>query len=63
MWWWFLGAGGGPAGAPHGGPRGDGAGRPRFRWRDVRALLPPEWAPEVALEPAAAIRPFFAAEP
>ncbi|MEQ1565257.1 MAG: helicase C-terminal domain-containing protein, partial [Myxococcota bacterium] len=35
----------------------------RFRWRDVRALLPPEWAPEVALDPAAAIRAFFAAEP
>jgi Rad3-related DNA helicase len=31
----------------------------RFRWREVLSLLPAEWAPELAPEPAHAIRAFF----
>jgi DNA excision repair protein ERCC-2 len=35
----------------------------RFRWRDVRALLPEAWAPEVVSEPAIEIARFFEATP
>lgn len=33
----------------------------RFRWREVAELLPVEWQPQNALEPAVEIRAFFAA--
>ncbi|MEQ1502275.1 MAG: helicase C-terminal domain-containing protein [Myxococcota bacterium] len=33
----------------------------RFRWRDLAGLLPTDWAPVVAEEPAREIRAFFAA--
>jgi DNA excision repair protein ERCC-2 len=32
----------------------------RFRWREVGALLPPEWDVEVTAHPADAVREFFA---
>lgn len=32
----------------------------RFRWRDVRTLLPPDWDPSIPDDPAAAIRDFWA---
>jgi DNA excision repair protein ERCC-2 len=32
----------------------------RFRWREVGALLPPEWTVEIAAHPARAIEEFFA---
>ncbi|MCO4746678.1 MAG: PD-(D/E)XK nuclease family protein [Proteobacteria bacterium] len=35
----------------------------RFRWRDVAALLPEDWMPEVADDPGAAVRDFFGTEP
>jgi DNA excision repair protein ERCC-2 len=32
----------------------------RFRWREVLDLLPPEWSPSIEVDPAPAIRAFFA---
>jgi Rad3-related DNA helicase len=34
----------------------------RFRWRDVAALLPEDWAIEDPIDPAGAVRAFFAQE-